>query len=177
LKEEGAGVAECHFSASDSVQEGETWKCFFAHRSEAMKRHLFATALFVLAGAGAAFAADPAGIWLTQNGASRIKLADCGGAVCGTIVWLKEPNDDNGKPKTDKNNSDETKRGRPLIGVQIVLGMKAAGADKWTGQVYNAEDGKTYSGNLTFSGGNALQLQGCALGGLVCKSQTWTKVN
>jgi uncharacterized protein (DUF2147 family) len=61
--------------------------------------------------------------------------------------------------------------------VQIVLGMKPAGTDKWTGQVYNAEDGKTYSGNLTFSGGNALQLQGCALGGLVCKGQTWTKMN
>jgi uncharacterized protein (DUF2147 family) len=58
-----------------------------------------------------------------------------------------------------------------------VLGMKPAGTDKWTGQVYNAEDGKTYSGNLTFSGGDQLKLQGCALGGLVCKGQTWTKVN
>ena len=67
-----------------------------------------------------------------------------------TIVWLKEPNDpDTRKPKTDKNNSDAAKRSRPLLGVQIVLGMKPAGADKWTGQVYNAEDGKTYSGNLT----------------------------
>jgi len=64
-----------------------------------------------------------------------------------------------------------------LIGVQIVLAMKPAGDGKWTGQVYNAEDGKTYSGNLMFSGGNSLQLEGCALGGLVCKKQTWTKVN
>ena len=44
-------------------------------------------------------------------------------------------------------------------------------------QVYNAEDGKTYSGNLTFTGGNTLKLQGCALGGLICKGQTWTKAN
>ena len=143
-----------------------------------MKRHLFAAAaLSALMGSGAAFAADPAGTWLTQDGASRIKLSDCGGAVCGAIVWLKEPKDDSGKPKTDKNNSDQSKRSRPLLGVQIVLGMKPAGTDKWTGQVYNAEDGKTYSGNLTFSGGDSLKLQGCALGGLVCKSQTWTKVN
>ena len=142
-----------------------------------MRRHFLAAAALV-ALAGPALAADPAGMWLTQGGNSRIRLADCGGALCGTIVWLKEPNDpDTGKPKTDKNNSDASKRSRPLIGVQIVLGMKPAGADKWSGQVYNAEDGKTYSGNLTFSGGNALQLQGCALGGLVCKGQTWTKVN
>lgn len=125
-----------------------------------------------------ALAADPAGTWLTQTGTSRIRIGDCGGALCGTIVWLQEPNDpETKKPKTDKNNSDASKRNRPLIGVQIVLGMKPAGTDKWTGQVYNAEDGKTYSGNLTYSGGNSLQLQGCALGGLVCKGQTWTKAN
>jgi uncharacterized protein (DUF2147 family) len=142
-----------------------------------MRRHFLAAAALV-ALAGPALAADPAGMWLTQSGNSRIRLADCGGALCGTIVWLKEPNDpDTGKPKTDKNNSDASKRSRPLIGVQIVLGMKPAGADKWSGQVYNAEDGKTYSGNLTFSGGSSLQLQGCALGGLVCKGQTWTKAN
>ena len=144
-----------------------------------MRRHLLAAvALVALAGAEPALAADPAGMWLTQGGNSRIRVADCGGALCGTIVWLKEPNDpETGKPKTDKHNSDASKRNRPLIGVQIVLGMKPAGADKWSGQVYNAEDGKTYSGNLTFSGGSSLQLQGCALGGLVCKGQTWTKVN
>ena len=144
-----------------------------------MRRYLLAAAaLLMLAGSQSALAADPTGVWLTQPGTSRIRVADCGGALCGTIVWLKEPNDDETKkPKTDKNNSDAAKRSRPLLGVQIVLGMKAAGADKWNGQVYNAEDGKTYSGNLTYSGGNSLQLQGCALGGLVCKSQTWTKVN
>jgi uncharacterized protein (DUF2147 family) len=143
-----------------------------------MRRHLFAAAALLMLGSGSALAADPAGVWLTQTGGSRIRIADCGGALCGTIIWLKEPNDpDTGKPKTDKNNSDSAKRSRPLIGVQIVLGMKPAGEGKWTGQVYNAEDGKTYSGNLTFPGGGSLQLQGCALGGLVCKGQTWTKVN
>lgn len=141
-------------------------------------RILAMAALLVFAGSSGALAAEPTGNWLTQTGGSRIRIADCGGALCGTIVWLKEPNDpETGKPKTDKNNSDAAKRSRPLLGVQIVLGMKPAGAGKWTGQVYNAEDGKTYSGNLTWSGGDSLQLQGCALGGLVCKSQTWTKTN
>ena len=141
-------------------------------------RQSLAVVLLLFAECGGALAADPSGTWLTQVGTSRIKVADCGGALCGTIVWLKEPNDpDTGKPKTDKNNSDAAKRSRPLLGVQIVLGMKPNGADKWAGQVYNAEDGKTYSGNLTYPGGSSLQLQGCALGGLVCKGQTWTRVN
>ena len=140
-------------------------------------RQSLAVALLILSGCGSALAADPSGTWLTQGGNSRIRVADCGGALCGTIIWLKEPNDETGKPKTDKNNSDAAKRSRPLMGVQIVLGMKPARAGKWTGQVYNAEDGKTYTGNITYSGGNSLQMQGCALGGLVCKGQTWTKAN
>lgn len=143
-----------------------------------MGRYLALVATLALAAFDPALAADPTGTWLTQTGGSRIRIADCGGALCGTIIWLKEPNDpDTRKPKTDKNNSDAAKRSRPLLGVQIVLGMKPAGADKWTGQVYNAEDGKTYSGNLTVTGAGSLTLQGCALGGLVCKGQNWTKVN
>ncbi len=139
---------------------------------------LAAAAAFAIASLGSARAAEPNGTWLTQAGTSRIKIADCDGALCGTIVWLKEPNDaETGKPKVDKNNSDSAKRTRPLLGVQIVLGMKPNGEGKWAGQVYNAEDGKTYSGNLTYTGGSSLQLQGCALGGLVCKGQTWTRVN
>jgi uncharacterized protein (DUF2147 family) len=126
--------------------------------------------------AAPAMAVDLLGNWLTENGRSRVRIADCGGALCGTIVWLKEPNDpETGRPKTDKNNADASKRGRPLIGVPVVLSMKPSGADKWTGQVYNAEDGKTYSGNITAQGANALKLEGCALGGLICKGQTWTR--
>jgi uncharacterized protein (DUF2147 family) len=126
----------------------------------------------------AALAADPHGTWLTEGGKSRIHIVDCGAALCGTIAWLKEPNDpETGRPKTDKQNADASKRGRPLIGVTIVLNMKPSGAEKWTGEVYNAEDGKIYSGNITMQSANALRLEGCALGGLLCKGQTWTRVN
>lgn len=139
-----------------------------------------AIALTLLCGplASLVFAADPSGTWLTEGGKSRVRIANCGGAICGSIVWLKEPNDDSGKPKTDQHNVDASKRSRPIIGVAIVLGMKPSGTpDKWTGQVYNAEDGKTYSGSVTLTGATTLKLEGCALGGLVCKAQTWTRVN
>lgn len=136
-----------------------------------------ALALFGLCDGGPAFA-DPLGTWLTENGRSRIKIVDCGGALCGTIVWLKEPNDpETGKPKTDKNNADAAKRSRPLIGVQIVLSMKPNGANKWSGQVYSPEEGKVFSGNFMEQGPNAVRLEGCALGGLVCKGQNWTRAN
>jgi len=131
-----------------------------------------------LSAIGTAGAGDPTGTWLTENGRSKVTIANCGGALCGTIVWLKEPNDPaTGKPKTDVHNSDAAKQSRPLLGVAIVLGMKPSGtADKWVGEVYNPEDGRTYSGSITLKGTNQLDLQGCALG-IFCKTQTWSRAS
>ncbi|MGB7178703.1 MAG: DUF2147 domain-containing protein, partial [Xanthobacteraceae bacterium] len=94
---------------------------------------------------------------------------------CGTLVWLKEPNDPaTGRPKTDKNNADASKQTRPLLGVQIVLGMRPSGTDQWSGIVYNASDGKTYSGSFTLTDANSAELKGCVLS-VLCKSQSWTR--
>jgi uncharacterized protein (DUF2147 family) len=123
-----------------------------------------------------AIAADPAGTWLTETGTSRIRIADCGGALCGTVVWMKEPIDpETHQPRLDKFNADTAKRGRPLMGVTIVLGMKPSGPEKWSGQVYNAEDGKTYEARITITDPNTLKLRGCIFVPL-CKNQTWTRV-
>jgi uncharacterized protein (DUF2147 family) len=126
---------------------------------------------------GTCLAADPMGTWNTEDGKAVVRIAACGPALCGTIVSLKEMNDpDTGKPKTDKNNTDQGLRSRPMIGVQIVLAMKPSStANKWSGQVYNAEDGKTYTGSLTLQDPNTIKLEGCILGGLVCKASTWTR--
>lgn len=136
------------------------------------------TICLLLAGAAPApaCAADVMGKWLTEEGKATVAISDCGGALCGTIVALKEPNDpDTGQPLTDKRNADPSKRDRPLIGVQVMLGMKPAGTDLWKGPVYNAEDGKTYSGSLMIQDGNTLKLQGCILGGVICKATLWTR--
>ena len=121
-----------------------------------------------------AWAGEPSGLWLTEDGSAKSKVALCGPNVCGSITWLKEPNDASGKPKVDKNNTDTSKRGRPIIGVPIVLSMKPDGGDKWSGKIYNAEDGKTYDGSLTLAG-NAMKVQGCV--SIFCKTKTWTRSN
>jgi uncharacterized protein (DUF2147 family) len=147
---------------------------------EMRARNLFAATAVLLALDGAslapAFAADPLGTWFTQDRDSQVRITNCGGALCGNLVALKEPNDPaTGKPKTDKNNADTSKRNRPLIGVPIVLSMKPSGTpNQWSGDVYNASDGKTYSGSFTLTGDNSAELKGCVLS-VICKSQTWTR--
>ena len=122
-----------------------------------------------------AYAADPFGTWYTEGKDSQVRIAKCGSALCGTLVWLKEPNDADGRPKTDRENADPSKRSRPLLGVQIVLGMRPSGTpNQWSGSVYNASDGKTYSGSFTLNDANTAELKGCVLS-VLCKSQTWTR--
>ncbi len=121
-----------------------------------------------------ALAADPMGTWYTADKDSEVRITNCGGALCGSLIWLKEPNDPaTGRPKTDKNNADASKQSRPLLGVPIVLAMKPNGPNVWSGNVYNASDGKTYTGSFTMTSDNTADLKGCVL--IICKSQTWTR--
>src|SRR5437899_2250980 len=104
--------------------------------------------LLALAMHTSAAAADPTGLWLTQDGEARIRVASCGSAMCGTIVWLKNPIDpETGGPFRDKHNPDAARRARPLIGVRILLSLRPT-SDKWEGNIYNADDGKTYGGSI-----------------------------
>ena len=94
--------------------------------------------------------------------------------LCATIASIKEPNDpQTGKPKTDIRNVDPSKRNRPIVGVQIFTGLRAEGANKWSGQIYNPEDGKTYDANVVLENANTLKVQGCVL--FICKTKTWTR--
>lgn len=129
---------------------------------------LAALGLLMLAGSAQAQAPDPSGTYLSESGETRVRIARCGQAYCGTIVSVQ------GDAK-DANNPDPNQRGRSLVGVQMISNITPSG-DGFTGQLYNYKDGKTYSGKMSFQG-KAMQLSGCVLGGLICRSQTWTKVN
>ncbi len=122
-------------------------------------------------------AADPLGTWLVGDKKGKIRIVNCGGALCGNLIWLAEPNDPaTNQPKLDDKNGDPNKRSRPLIGIPVVLSMKPSGPDKWEGQVYNSRDGQTYSGSFTMTGANTAELKGC-VAVVRCKSEAWTRSN
>ncbi len=122
-------------------------------------------------------AADPLGTWLVGDKKGKIRIVNCGGALCGNLIWLAEPNDPaTNQPKLDDKNGDPNKRSRPLIGIPVVLSMKPSGPDKWEGQVYNSRDGQTYSGSFTMTGANTAELKGC-VAVVLCKSEAWTRSN
>lgn len=129
---------------------------------------LAALGLVLLAGAARAQSSDPSGTYLSESGETRVKIAKCGSAHCGTIVAVQ------GDAK-DVHNPDPALRNRSLVGIRMISDIQPAG-EGFTGQLYNYKDGKTYKGKMAFQG-KAMQLSGCVLGGLICRSQTWTKLD
>ncbi len=124
---------------------------------------------------GAASAKDVKGVWLTESKKAHVRIYDCGSELCGKIIWLKEPNDENGKPKVDKENSDKSKRALPLLGSNMISGMVKASSKLWKdGEIYNAEDGKTYSSKMNLTDDKTLEVSGCVF--FFCKDQIWLRV-
>jgi uncharacterized protein (DUF2147 family) len=107
--------------------------------------------------------ADPTGLWLDKDGWT-IRIQPCGPDLCAVIASVKPPLDPaTRQPWTDKNNSDASKRGRPLIGVEVLSNMRPAAPRKWSGQLYDAGRGVTLSGNLLELDQDTIRIEGCLL--------------
>ena len=104
-------------------------------------------------------AEDPTGYWMTEKNESQIHITHCGDKLCGNIFWMKEPNDAKGALRLDKENEDEAKRKRPLLGLQLI-NMKPED-DYWKGTVYNPTNGKTYDATLKILSKTQVELKGC----------------
>ena len=137
----------------------------------------FARSFVVLAallGATAAHAQTADGIWLTQAGDARVKINKCGGGICGHIVWLREPMDTaTGQPATDSKNPNPALARRPMIGLPLFSDMQPSAPNKWSGQIYNADDGSTYASSVTVTSADSLRVEGCV--GALCGGETWTR--
>jgi uncharacterized protein (DUF2147 family) len=141
-----------------------------------MRVVLAACSMIVVEPANAASLADPSGTWLTQDGRARVRIERCGAKleqVCGYVVWMKEAVDANGQPPRDQNNPDPSKRSRPLLGHQLILGLQPGADGQFEGQIYSAENGKSYEISLS-RGATDLKIKGCMLS-ILCASQTWTQ--
>lgn len=113
-------------------------------------------------------AADPTGLWLTETGDSKVRIAKCGSGYCGVLASVSGAG-------LDAKNPDASLRGRSLVGVQIMNARTPTG-EGFEGSLYNPNDGKTYSGSLTIKGPDRVEVAGCVMS-VFCKRQTWKRVN
>lgn len=106
------------------------------------------TALAVTAAlASPAMADGISGNWRTQSGETA-RIAQCGGSFCITLTTGAHS------------------------GKQI--GTMSGSGPKYTGQITDPANDKTYSGSATVSGGT-MKMTGC-VARVLCRSQTWNKL-
>ncbi len=103
------------------------------------------------------------------------------GKYYGKIEYLKEPNDENGNPKTDPENPDKELRSRSRLGMVIMNSFSWSESEsRWQdGTIYDPVSGNTYDGYMYFKGENhtVLYLRGYMLGMTwLGRTSEWTRV-
>ena len=144
-----------------------------------MKRFMFwlICLLLVIGGRALAQEADAiVGEWYTEESKALVEIYKAGEVYNGKIVWLKEPKKEDGSEKLDTNNPDESKRGNPIIGLNLVNGFVYQGKNKWAdGAIYDPDNGKTYSCKMTLNEDNTLKVRGFIGISLIGRTQVWVR--
>lgn len=117
------------------------------------------------------------GVWKTGDGNAMVRIYKNGEKFQGKIVWLKEPNDpETGKPKLDKNHSEEANRTRPILGLVNIWGFSFKEKNIWDeGNIYDPKNGNTYSCTMKLINSNTLEVRGFIGVSLIGRTDTWTR--
>ena len=108
---------------------------------------------------GHARGADGAdGEWSRDDGLVRARIASCGGAVCATNTWVKNPDGDE------------------KIGDKLVLTLTRTDESHWTGSAFDPKRHLDFSMEMRVAG-DRLTTRGCVFAGFVCRDVGWTRFN
>lgn len=136
--------------------------------------------IFILASAfvpaemvkGKVEASDIVGLWMPSEGTAYVKIFKEKGKekYHGRIVWLKEPNDENGNPKTDS-------EGKAILNM-LNLRDFVFDEDEWVdGTIYDPKSGNTYYCTIEMMNKNKLEVRGSLDPfGLVGRTDTWVRM-
>jgi len=123
---------------------------------------------------------SPVGLWKTidddgKTAKSQVRISEQGGTLVGSIEKVLVPNAA-ADARCDKCSDD--RRNQPIVGLQIIRGVKAEGDGVWGGgEILDPHNGKTYRTRLKpVDGGNKLEVRGYIGAPLFGRTQTWIRV-
>lgn len=145
-------------------------------------------AILVLLGAQVAVAQQfhiVNGTWITKE-LSEITIEPCEQGLCGSITHIVVPPDiieqygadalaELEGDFRDANNEDPALRDRPVLGLTILVLTEQVDATRYSGKVYNPQDGKTYDGFVDIVDGDNVILSGCIAWGTICQGEDWVR--
>ena len=128
-----------------------------------MKRILTKLAVVLIAVSAPAMASSQAleGRWANAKRSVIVKVSRCGDAYCGTISWASAHNREKGTTP----------------GTRVLSDLKPAGEGVYKGRAFEPKRDISGSATVRQDGPNVMIVKGCAVLGLICKEQRWTRVS
>lgn len=108
-----------------------------------------------------AFAAPIEGQWKNSKGTVVVKVAPCGGGHCGTVAWASAHNRNEGVTP----------------GTRVLTDLRPAGDGTYRGRAFEPKRDIAGSATVRQVGPNVMVVRACAVMGLICKEQRWTRVS
>ena len=106
------------------------------------------------------------GVWKNRPNTLVVRIAPCGGTLCGTVVRASE----------DAKESVRKAGTVTLVGTRVLTGLRRSGDGAYRGEVFNPNLNIHASGTITLESQNVLVVRGCVLAGLICRQQHWTRI-
>jgi len=112
-------------------------------------------------GTPALAASSPLGVWIDHTGRGAVEITDCGGKLCGHLVWFQDA----------KNIKDG-------CNFQIIGNVKPMAGNKWDGGWIidpDKDPDKKYDVEITPQGDNKLKVMGYAGMKFLSETMIWTR--
>ena len=125
-------------------------------------RQSYLPVLLIIASASPAWSAAPSpsplGDWARGDGKARVRIAPCGDDLCAVNTWMR----------ADVRNE--------KVGDRLVMTVTPEGDGRLTGKAFDPQRHMTYHLIMKVAGSH-MTTSGCVLGGLICKSMSWTRLD
>ena len=122
---------------------------------------------------------SPVGTWTTIDDETKkpksiVRIAEKDGVISGTVEKIFDPAKQ--ESKCDECASDDPRKGKPVIGMTILTGLKKDGDAYGGGKILDPNNGKTYNAKVTVvEGGKKLEMRGSIL--FFGRTQTWIRAD
>lgn len=123
-----------------------------------LKPILMCLGLVALCTGASAAEPDPSGVWLRGDGNARVRIAPCGASICATNLWIGDGS------------------GGEAVGDRLVMTVSPKSDDTLAGSAFDAKRNLNYSIRMKV-GQSSMETRGCIVGGLVCKSVSWSRID
>lgn len=102
--------------------------------------------------------AGPAGVWYDHTGRGAIEISDCGGKLCGKVVWLKPGTNPQG------------------CGIQVIANVPPKAPNTWDGGwIFDPEANSKYDVELQLVAADKLKVTGYEGLKLFGQTMMWTR--